>query len=362
MALDVEDFVLLGIWTIFVILGILFIYRTTTKNREANILSLGVVFGIIGVSFAAFRPFMPSDSFVYSNYWIFSNGIFYLLMYFFIYIHFSLADRTTPNIILSIILAGLMGLGIGSSIVILSISGHPPEQLITINDFAHDSLKFLSFLYATVVVWKTWKYTEEKNGLIELLALLIFLITVIPAVIGNYFKGIGMSSELYTIGDILSFIGIALLTSNYIINPDYLYRIPKPLYQVTLFNMTGLTIYSKAVKSKGIDIEKIPTQVISAIVTAVSVIMKEGISESSYLKRVEATNHTLLFSKRGDITAMILCESPTYFIKKSLDNFLKFMPEEIIKQLEEAITEVDEKTMKQIDEILVKAYPYIDFI
>ncbi len=361
MALDLGDIILLGIWAIFIILAVLFIYRTTTKNREANILSLGVIFGTIGISFAAYRPFFPKESFVYSNYWIISNGIFYLLMYFFIYIHFSLADRAAPSIPLTVVLAGLLGLGIGTSITLLSLAEHP-SQLIMINDFSHDSLKFLSFLYATIVVWKTWKVTEERNGLIELLSLIIFLITVIPAIIGNYFKGIGISGELFMIGDILSFIGIVLLTSNYIINPDYLYRIPKPLYQVALFNTTGLTIYSKAVKSKGIDIEKIPTQVISAIITAVSAIMKEGISENTRLLRVEATNHTLLFSDRGDITAMILCERPTYFIKKSLDHFLKFMPNDIIEKLEKSVTGIDDETVAQIDKILVKAYPYIDFI
>jgi len=152
-----------------------------------------------------------------------------------------------------------------------------------------------------------------------------------------------------------------LLTSNYITNPDYLYRIPKPLYLIALFNSTGITLYSRTVKTKSIDVDKIPTQVISGIITATSLVMKEGFGEGAYLKVVESTRHTLLFSVRDELTAMILAEQPSYFVKKSLDNFLKFIPDDLVKKLEESTTNVDKETSDVLDRYLIKAYPYIVF-
>jgi len=358
--LGISDWVLLLIWSFYLALVILFIYKTTTKNRYATILSLGLTFGLIGLTFAAFRPFFPKDSLIYNNYWLFSNGMFYLLLYFFVYVHFSLADRTSPSIPLTIVLASLLGLGIGTSVVLLTVT-EAPHNFIMLNDFAHDSLRLLAFLYASIIVWKTWRSTEEFNGLIELAALLFLVISVIPAVFANYIKVIGNTGDLYLIGDVLSLIGLVMLTTNYIINPDYLYRIPKPLYQIALFNTTGLTLYSRAVKTKGIDIESIPTQIVSGIITAISLVMKQGFGEGVFLKTIESTKHTLLFSRRKDLTAMILTENPSYFVKKSLDNFLKFIPIDLLEELEKSSISVDDETRSLLDGILTKAYPYIVF-
>ena len=137
---------------------------------------------------------------------------------------------------------------------------------------------------------------------------------MIPAVFANYIRIFEDIDLLYLIGDLFSLIGLVLLTSNYITNPDYLYRIPKPLYLIALFNSTGITLYSRTVKTKSIDVDKIPTQVISGIITATSLVMKEGFGEGAYLKVVESTRHTLLFSVRGELTAMILAEQPSYFV------------------------------------------------
>ncbi|MGQ4915805.1 MAG: hypothetical protein ACP6IU_13825 [Candidatus Asgardarchaeia archaeon] len=358
--LGLSDWVLFFIWGSYLLLVGLFIYRTTTKNRYATILSIGLIFGLIGLSFAAFRPFFSHDSVFYNSYWLFSNGIFYLLLYFFVYIHFSLADKTNPNIVFTIVLASLLGLGVGTSVALISMSDMP-SVFIMLNDFAHDSLRLLAFLYATVIVWKTWRSTEEINGLLELIAMLFFVFSVIPAVFANYIRIFEDIDLLYLIGDLFSLIGLVLLTSNYITNPDYLYRIPKPLYLIALFNSTGITLYSRTVKTKSIDVDKIPTQVISGIITATSLVMKEGFGEGAYLKVVESTRHTLLFSVRGELTAMILAEQPSYFVKKSLDNFLKFIPDDLVKKLEESTTNVDKETSDVLDRYLVNAYPYIVF-
>ena len=130
--LGISDWVLLLIWSFYLALVILFIYKTTTKNRYATILSLGLTFGLIGLTFAAFRPFFPKDSLIYNNYWLFSNGMFYLLLYFFVYVHFSLADRTSPSIPLTIVLASLLGLGIGTSVVLLTVT-EAPHNFIMLN-------------------------------------------------------------------------------------------------------------------------------------------------------------------------------------------------------------------------------------
>ena len=358
--LGVDDLILLFIWGFYLVLVILFIYKTTTKNRYANILSLGLTFGLIGLTFAAFRPFFPSDSLIYNHYWLFSNGMFYLLLYFFVFIHFSLADKTSPNIPLTIILAGFLGLGFGTSIVLLALQ-ETPRQLIMLNDFAHDSLRLLAFLYASIIVWKTWRSTEEFNGLIELAALLFLVFSVVPAVFANYLKVFSDTGSLYLIGDFLSLVGLVVLTTNYIWNPDYLYRIPKPLYQIALFNTTGLTLYSRAVKTKGIDVENIPTQIVSGIITATSLVMKQGFGEGAYLKTIESTKQTLIFVRRKDLTAMILTENPSYFVKKSLNNFLNFIPIDLLEELEKSNMSADDKTREQLDKILTKAYPYIVF-
>jgi len=109
-------------------------------------------------------------------------------------------------------------------------------------------------------------------------------------------------------------------------------------------------------------VESIPTQIVSGIITATSLVMKQGFSEGVYLKAIELIKHTLLFSRRKDLTAMVgLTENPSYFAKKSLNNFLKFIPDELLEESEKSNMSADDETREQLEEILTRAYPYIVF-
>ncbi|MBD3405734.1 MAG: hypothetical protein GF411_06335, partial [Candidatus Lokiarchaeota archaeon] len=249
-SLDVAEIILISINLVMSLLLILFIYQTFRKNRRAHVLTVGLLFGLLGVSIFSVQIFF-SDLLSYGEAGILANGVFYILMFYFLFIHFERINNLSPRLIPLTIMSGLAAIGLATSAVILSIESSP-SALSMMNDFAHDSIRGLTLLLAAFTAFRGWLLTREREGLMEWVALFILAFGGVPTIIANYTEiGDFGGLSLYEYGDLITFIGLLLLVSVYIFNPDYLYRMPVPIHGVILYNSTGIAIYSRQVRNKG---------------------------------------------------------------------------------------------------------------
>ncbi len=348
-----------------IVLGLLlalFIYQTIRKNRQAHLLSLGLIFGFIGVTLFAVDPFLPAGNPLGGNTSVLVNGVFYVLMLYFIYLHFEQVIRLTPRLERLAIMSALLGIGLATSMIILTTPS-PSTGLGTVNDFAHDLSRLFTFIFAAYVSFRGWLLTRERAANIEWLSLLILTIGSIPTAIANHTDLNSIDGlSMYELGDLVTFVGLVLLVSIYIRKPDYLYRMPVPIHDVILYNAAGIAVYSRLVQNKGFESSKVPEHLMSMAVTAISTLLSESLHIDAQLELIESRNRTLLFETHGNLTVLLICDRATYFVRRSLRQLLKSIDEATYKRLTAEDFLNDTELVSQVDQYVANALPYLIFL
>ncbi|MHA1974228.1 MAG: hypothetical protein ACTSW1_14610 [Candidatus Hodarchaeales archaeon] len=359
-----EELIVILLFFVLFALFILFVYQTLRKHRQAHALTVGLILGLVGVFIMAFQPLFPTGNILKTNGSVIAIGCFYTAMYYMIYLHYEQISQKAPKLYRLTLSTALLSLGIFSTILLILLD-EDPHLLTQFNDFAQDSMRFIALTFASIIAYRCWRLTREREGFIETSSLLILLSGGLPTIIANYtdFKDIGGIS-FYLLGDIITFIGLVCLFSVFILNPNYLYRLPFPIYYIIMFNSNGLAFYSRSVENKGIPSPEFSDQLVSASVTAISMFLREGFgSGESRLKFIDAYDRSLIFSHsyNSEITAMLMSERVTFFTWKSLNNLLNNIPPEIYKQVDSPNILEDTNTTHALDEIVHQVFPYLKF-
>ncbi len=358
-AIGIAETILIALDIVLGILLGLFIYQTIRKNRQAHLLSIGLIFGFVGVSVFAIEPFIPIDGLLNGKTSVLVNGVFYVLMLYFIYLHFEQVVRLIPRLDRLVIMSALLGIGLATSVIILTSSSTLPN-LSEANDYAHDLSRILTFLFAMYVSFRCWLLTRERAARTEWVSLLILTIGSIPTAIANHSELSSLGDiSLYEVGDLITFIGLVLLVSIYIRNPDYLYRMPVPIHDVILYNATGIAVYSRLVQNKGFESSKVPEHLMSMAVTAISTLLSESLQTDARLQLINSKNRTLLFESLGDLTVLLICDRATYFVRRSLKQLLKSFDEDTFRKLTTDDFRSDMAFEEKVDHYVRNALPYL---
>jgi len=360
--IELGEAILIALAIVLGLLLVLFIYQTIRKNRQAHLLSLGLTFGFIGVTLFAVEPFIPSGNPLVGNISVLVNGVFYVLMLYFIYLHFEQVVRLTPRLERLALMSALLGIGLATSAIILT-NQSSSVGLTAVNDYAHDLSRLLTFLFATYVSFRGWLLTRERAANIEWLSLSILTVGSLPTAIANHsdfnsFAGLSM----YEIGDLVTFIGLVLLVSIYIRKPDYLYRMPVPIHDVIIYNAAGIAVYSRLVQNKGFESSKVPEHLMSMAVTAISTLLSESLQTDAQLELINSRNRTLLFETRGNLTVLLICDRATYFVRRSLQQLLRSIDEFVYTKLAAEAFESSDSLMENVDMYVRHALPYLVFL
>ena len=359
-SLDTADIILISINAVLALLLSLFIYQTVRKNRHAHVMTLGLLFGLMGVSIFSIQIFLP-DLLSYGDAAILANGVFYILMFYSLFIHFERVNALAPRLVPLAIMSGLAAVGLTTSAVILGVGSS--SALILLNNFAHDAIRGLVLLLAAFTAFRGWLLTHEREGMMEWVSLLILAIGGIPTILGNYteiddFLGLG----LYEWGDLVTFIGLLILVLIYIYNPDYLYRMPVPIHGVIMYNSTGIATYSRQVRNKGFEATKMPDELMSMSITAISSVLSESLHGSAELRHIDAKFRILIFETRGDITVMLICAKATYFLRRSLKLLLHNISDSAYEVLAAEAYNKTEEIETEVDHAVKSALPYLVFL
>ncbi|MFW9931716.1 MAG: hypothetical protein ACFFDR_03600 [Candidatus Thorarchaeota archaeon] len=360
--IETAEAILIALDIVLGLLLALFIYQTIRKSRQAHLLSLGLIFGFIGVTLFAIEPFLPSGNPLGANVSVLVNGVFYVLMLYCIYLHFEQVVRLTPRLERLAIMSALLGIGLSTSFIILTTSS-PSVGLGTVNDLAHDLSRMLTFTFATYVSFRGWLLTRERGANIEWISLIILTIGSVPTAIANHTDLSSLDGlSLYELGDLITFVGLVLLVSIYIRKPDYLYRMPVPIHDVILYNAAGIAVYSRLVQNKGFESAKVPEHLMSMAVTAISTLLSESLQTDAQLELIESRNRTLLFETQGELTVLLICDRATYFVRRSLRILLRSINETVYKRLTAEDFHSDRALVSQVDQYVAHALPYLIFL
>lgn len=354
--------ILIALDSVLGLLLALFIYQTIRKNRQAHLLSVGLIFGFVGVTLFTIEPFLLSGSPLEGNVSVIGNGVFYVLMLYFIYLHFEQVTRFTPRLERLAIMSALLGIGLATSVIIVGAQS-PSLGLISANNLAHDLSRLFCFIFAAYVSFRGWLLTRERSANIEWISLIILMAGSLPTTIANHSDFSSLAGiSMYELGDLVTFVGLVLLVSVYIRNPDYLYRMPVPIHDVILYNASGIAVYSRLVQNKGFETSKIPEHLMSMAVTAISTLLSESLQTDTQLEVIESKNRTLLFETRGALTVLLICDRATYFVRRSLRQLLKSIDPHTYEKLTADAFESDTTLVQKIDKYVSRALPYLIFL
>ena len=164
----------------------------------------------------------------------------------------------------------------------------------------------------------------------------------------------------YNIG--LFFITLAafFLAVNYLIYGEHIYRIPKPIYSIMVYNNAGLPVYTRRFIIHGKNILKTDEMLITGALTAISTLIKESLGEKATLNNMNVGTYQIVFlplpNNQGMMTAILLENS--YHFQKSLERFIALIPAHVINLMDSSDINTAEFA-KLLEPVIIKIFPYL---
>ncbi len=352
---------------------IVFIYQTFKKNRKNHVLTMAFIMGLTPIAAMTLNELFPSGSSEDAIMHL-VGGFGFSFMFFLVYLHYELVYRTSPHYFRFLVMSTL--LGIRFAVVTYKALIYPLDLLIHASYYASfDVMRLFAFSFGAIITWKTWKMTKERESFVELCSLFLLIgggllgIVHRPANIGiinSEFLVLNVIriSSFLSMSYLLTVLGMVLFLSVFIVNPDYLYRLPVPLYHIIVYNgETGLAPYSHAIRSKGIEGPEITDQLFSGAITAITSLLSESVKDQVRLRLILSDEQTVIFEHHDQlpVSALLVCHQLTYFVKKSLKNFIKSILLPTLKELSDPNPSDITGLKNELNQLLQASFPYIEF-
>ncbi|MFX0090708.1 MAG: hypothetical protein ACFFBD_03005 [Candidatus Hodarchaeota archaeon] len=340
--------------------------QTKVISPELEYIAFGGI--LIGIGFTLFGVLVGGNT----------SGSFYLTVisitvysvsFLFIYAFFEQLEQEKPERIRMLIIACLfLAICFTGWLTLFDLSSIPGEfgkVAIVMWDFAYDSFGVVIFIFGAYVHYKAYNYTRERNLFILTIGATLIAIGFVIGFLNDIKSDFLFLNEIFSLlgdlggvlGDFVKLLGMAIFFIVYILNIDYLYRIPVNIYAIMFFSSAGLSLYSAKVESP----IEIDDSFISAVIVAISEFIKQVIGTRGTLERIITQDRTFVFSSGENISAAIFADRSTYF----LSNSLRFATAELDKSLGEKFDpgsyDLDEIAPK-VEEIFLKHFPYIKLV
>jgi hypothetical protein len=234
-----------------------------------------------------------------------------------------------------------------------------------IADFSYWTPAFIVYLGLGVPIYiKTYLYTKEKKPVVLAIALLFvgfgFIITFLVDLIFilNFFNiNIDVPNVilvLSNLNNVFQLIGIMLFVIVYLINIDYIYRLPSDTYILMVLKEGGIPVHTIHLKTRN-EVE-IKEFLLSGMITAINNLFMEITKNRNPIQNILSQGINVLVQTGKEITAVLLTENISYFLNQGLKRYVKVFEKEFSKELE-----CNEENVHEYDrgvKILESVFPF----
>ncbi len=368
MGLSFDELTFLFITIAFGILTLLLLIQILIRKRYAWAFFMSIIFGLLaGVSGMLNKTFF-SDIPLLSAFFESAQMNCWGFHFFCFYIFFErLISRKINSIRLSIMVILLVTQTIGLWLVFYyKIHSMNTNIGWVLADIGYWSPALFTYVGLGIPIYiKTYKYTKEIKPILLSLALISvgvgFFISflgdlefILDDVFGIPFDLPPFFDAIFNISSVFPFIGITLFVIVYLINIDYIYRLPNDNFILLVLRSGGTPIHTIHLRTrKQIDVKEF---LLSGMITAINNVFKEIIEEEIPIERITSQGINILIRSGEYISAVIITDKVTYFLVKGLQRYInefevKFAEE--IKRNEENIHAYDDAV-----EILRSVFPF----
>jgi hypothetical protein len=334
----------------------LFSYQIKKKKRNAKLLVYAMIFGIIATTLALLQTEIEHSLLRRSllSIELFFYGFEYILIYF----HFRGTISDKISLLQISLISFVYGIHAGFGIYYAVLSTHSIPELLW--DVSYNILGVLCFGFVSYSLIMVYRRTLEVSALVQTLAGILLCI----GFLGSIFETPMIRDTIVfaippDVTGILKAIGILIIVIIFIINPDYIERLPVQTYGIMAFDKNGSTVSYYAVETKGkFEDVSIAAQanLATALTSAILTFVKEVMGSRTNLDRIETSDRLIILDIGETIGVAVIAERGTKILLESMKRCQKELNLQVGKEVMRGDVDV-----KKVKSIFTNAFPYIVF-
>ncbi|MBD3229487.1 MAG: hypothetical protein GF329_14985 [Candidatus Lokiarchaeota archaeon] len=366
MALGIADWTVLIITIAFGVLIVIFIIQALINKRYAWAFLTSLIFGFLAGLAAIVNKLIFSGYFVMETFFQSVHLNLYGFHFFFFFIFFErLISKKMNSIRLSIVFGFLLIQTIGLWLVFyFQVNGLSADIAWVLADIGYWSPALFVYFLGIFIYIKTYLYTKEIKPLILCIALIFVSMGFFISFLNDFDFILGVFdisieipefiTELSGIANIFPSIGIMMFVITYLVNIDYLYRVPFNVYLLVVLTKFGTPLYGVELRSrKKIEIEK---TLLSGMITAITNVFTEIFKTDATIRNITSKGIKILIEPGEEIEVMIITDKNTYFLSQGLKRFTKLFEKKYAEELEKGTRDL--LKFKDATYFLKKVFPF----
>jgi len=369
MELGIFDYIALFVSALlFVLIALL---QIRARQKKADIQSMLFALLCFAIGNTILNIFYDNNYIILSGYIIFPLGFLPL------FLHYESITSEKPKSIFFFGLCLIYVIGILASTMFFWMNENYPSmiRIYTNSTPFNIDTAILFFIYwiaqefdivlGIVVFYRAILIMIRINRLAHLNATRNEIIALVCLLLNRVFqiRSIYIPNDVYLIfaylSIIFSIIGLIVIMTTYIRNPDYIYLLPFPIYSFMVYNRDGLLCYSRKVQQQKLGMEE-KDILISGAFTAIGSLIAETLGKQARIHHINAQQFQIFFktlpSDRG--TFVVIAYGNTALFEKSLTRFTELLTPSIFDLLNAAGIETTQLE-REIDVLMKQAFPYV---
>ncbi len=315
----------------------LFILQTTIRKRKANHLIASLICGTA----ASYLMIVESNIFpgvVVDRYLVlcFELAVFaFQTFFFYLFLENLVSIKINPyrlSIALIFLISHLIALYFvyGRELILRENEGNLVESKLgdmfwIISDIAYNGISLLVYgAYGIPIYYNTYKYTKERKPVVFIIALILVVIgySISLAADMNYYA-VNRSEFIGELGDYAEYfklLGLFMFIITYLLDVDYIYRLPYDIYILTVLYKNGNKIHTVRLKSKRkIQIEDI---LLSGLISAINSVYSHALQTKSLIESISSKDATIFLKSGEYITAIIVTDKGSSVLASALQRYV----------------------------------------
>ncbi len=339
MEIDFSVISLFGILILFVIILGLFIWQISIKKRVANHLIASLICGTIAsVLMVQENVFLESRSIPWITVLVWEL-IFFAFQTFFFYLFLeSLISIKINPYRLAIVLIFLVSHIISLYLVYLKyvyveafgtgaiIEDKFDDMFWIISDISYNVLAMVVYAaFGIPIYYNTYKFTKERKPVIFIVALILISLGYFISLLRDLNTYVNNPSEIVfaisEVSEYLKLLGLFMFIITYLLDVDYIYRLPFNIYILTVLYKDGNKIHTVRLKtSRKIQIEDV---LLSGLISAINSVYSQTLETKSLIESISSKDASILLKSGEFITVVIVTDKGSAVLLNALERYVK---------------------------------------
>jgi hypothetical protein len=230
-------------------------------------------------------------------------------------------------------------------------------------DVGYNSLAIVAFgIFGIPIYTRLYRYTKEGKALGFMISLSLvisgFIIHSFIDYLGFFDLVPPWLDNISILGEILPLSGLLLFLMTYIVEVDYIYRLPADHYMLMVsYKDSGILLH--AVKFETHKEVNLKENLFSGFISSLSVLFTEIFKEPSQIETISGKNIHILMRSGRFITAMMVTRQPTSILENAMDRYIEEFENHYEKELKREIAEVSK--FDDAIQLVKPIFPFLKF-